>query len=101
VLVVHLGNNGTFTARQFEEMMQELQGLRRVVFVTVKVARSWEGPNNAVLAAGVARYPNAVLADWQAASAGRPDYFAPDGIHLGPAGAQAYAGLIAGSVRGP
>ena len=100
-MIVHLGNNGTFTARQFDETMQALQGVRRVVFVTVKVPRPWEGPNNAVLAAGVTRYPNAVLADWQAASAGRPDYFATDGIHLGAAGARAYAGLIAGSVRAP
>ena len=50
VVVVHLGNNGTFTARQFDETMQALQGVRRVVFVTVKVPRPWEGPNNAVLA---------------------------------------------------
>jgi len=101
VVVVHLGNNGTFTARQFDETMQALEGVRRVVFVTVKVPRPWEGQNNAVLAAGVARYPNAVLADWQAASAGRPDYFAADGIHLGANGARAYAGLIAGAVRAP
>jgi peptidoglycan/LPS O-acetylase OafA/YrhL len=101
VVIVHLGNNGTFTARQFDETMQALGGVPRVVFVTVRVPRPWEGPNNAVLAAGVARYPNAVLADWQAASAGRPDYFATDGIHLGATGARAYANLIAGSLRAP
>jgi hypothetical protein len=101
VVIVHLGNTGTFTARQFDETMQVLEGVRRVVFVTVRVPRPWEGANNAVLAAGVARYPNAVLADWQAASAGRPDYFATDGIHLGASGARAYAGLIAASVRAP
>jgi peptidoglycan/LPS O-acetylase OafA/YrhL len=101
VVVVHLGNNGTFTTAQFDEMMQVLSQVRRVVFVTVKVPRPWEGPNNTVLAAGVARYPNAVLADWRAASAGRPEFFADDGIHVGPAGARAYASLIAGRVRAP
>jgi hypothetical protein len=101
VVVVHVGNNGTFTARQFDQMMGVLAGVRRVVVVTLKVPRSWEGPNNAVLAAGVQRYPGAVLVDWHGASAGRPQLFWSDGMHLRPEGAQLYAGLIAAAVAGP
>jgi hypothetical protein len=53
------------------------------------------------LAEGVARYPNAVLVDWHAASIDHPDFFWGDGIHLRPEGAQAYAQLIAASLGAP
>ena len=94
VVIIHLGNNGTFSAGQLDQMMASLAGVDRVIFVTVKVPRSWEGSVNAMLSENVGRYPNAVLADWRGASAGHPEYFWNDGIHLQPVGAQAYASLI-------
>jgi hypothetical protein len=96
VLVVELGTNGTITAADFDAMMQAASGVSRVVFVNVDVPRSWEAPDNAVLAAGVARYPGtAVLADWYTLSAGHPEWFTADQVHLQPAGAQALANLVA------
>jgi hypothetical protein len=95
VVVIDIGNNGTLTAEQFDEMMRVLEGVRKVVFVNVKVPRSWEQPNNDVLAEGVRRYPNTVLVDWHAASANRPDFFVDDGYHLRSEGQQVYADLIA------
>ena len=95
VVVVHLGNNGTFTAEQLDEMMGVLGDERRVVFVNVRVPRTWEGPNNAVLAEGVGRHPNAVLVDWYAASIDRPGFFWDDGMHLRPKGQKVYANLVA------
>jgi len=101
VVVVHMGNNGTFSASQFDQMMEVLADVRRVVFVNLKVPRSWEGSNNTVLAEGMTRYSNAVLVDWHAASVDRPDFFWSDGIHLRPEGAQYYAQLIAFYVAAP
>jgi peptidoglycan/LPS O-acetylase OafA/YrhL len=101
VVVVHMGNNGTFSAGQFDEMMQVLANVRRVVFVNLKEPRDWEGPNNTVIAQGVARYPNTVLVDWHTASVDRPDFFWDDAIHLRPEGAQYYAQLIAAFVGAP
>ena len=76
-------------------MMEAAAGVKRVVFVNVDVPRSWEVSDNAVLAAGVARYPGvAVLADWNALSSEHPEWFTPDQVHLEPAGAQALAALI-------
>jgi hypothetical protein len=96
VLVVELGTNGTVTPTDFDGMMQAAAGVTRVVFVNINVPRPWEAPDNAVLAAGVARYPGvAVLADWNALSAGHPEWFTPDQVHLDPAGAQAMASLVA------
>ena len=96
VVIVHIGNNGIFTAQEFDEMMRVLSGVRKVLVVNVTVpdGYSWV-PNNEVLADGVRRYPDrAVLVDWYAASASHPEYFW-DGIHLTPQGAQAYADTIA------
>ncbi|HEX2741065.1 MAG TPA: acyltransferase family protein [Rubrobacter sp.] len=94
VVIVHLGNNGTFTKKQFDEIMQILSGVDRVVFVNVKVPRAWEEPNNEVIAEGVQRYPNAVLVDWHSASASQPGIFYSDGFHLRPKGQRIYADLI-------
>ncbi len=94
VVVVQVGNNGPLRAGDFDEIMSLLSGARKVVFVSVKVPRRWEGPNNKVLAKGVERYPNAVLADWYGASYDRPQLFWDDGMHLRPEGAQVYTRLI-------
>jgi len=101
IVVVHLGNNGPFSASQFDELMQVLSGVRRVVIVNNKVPRTWEEKNNGVLADGVKRYSNAVLVDWYGVSAGRPEFFWSDGTHLRPEGARAFANLVAAYVNAP
>jgi len=98
-IVIHLGNNGTFSTKQFEAMMQLLQEVPRVVFLTNKVPRKWQKPNNNALTDGVARYPNARLVDWRARSAAHPEWFWQDGIHLRPEGAKIYATLIATAIQ--
>jgi hypothetical protein len=100
-LVIHIGSNGPLGAEQFDEMMRELKDARRVLFVNLKVPRPWEQRNNDMLAEGVQRYPNAVLVDWNAASAGRPELFVEDGIHLQPEGQRVYADLIAAHLEAP
>ncbi len=96
VLVVALGTNGAVSAAEFEAMMQAANGVKRVVFVNVNVPRTWAASVNAVLAAGVASHPGeAVLADWNALSSDHPTWFAPDQVHLEPAGAKALADLVA------
>ncbi len=104
VVIVHIGNNGPFTDAQFDELMQTLAGTRKVLIVNLTVPPQVEDPiavpNNAVLASGVQRYPNGVLVDWRAASAGHPEFFGDDGIHLTLEGAQAYADLIAADLGG-
>ena len=81
-------------------MMSILHGAPHVVFVTVHVDRSWQDQINGVLARGVARYPKAVLADWETLAAQHPEWFYTDGTHLpiDGAGAQALAALIASKV---
>jgi peptidoglycan/LPS O-acetylase OafA/YrhL len=93
-VVLHLGTNGALTEGQFDEMMQLLRGARRVVVVNARVDRPWEQRVNDTLAAGVPRYPNAVLFDWNAAGDEHPEFFVADGVHLTGDGARYYALLI-------
>ena len=100
VVVVGLSTNGPITDAMFDAMMSTLSGASRVVFVNVHVDQPWQDPNNAVLAAGVARYKNAVLADWNALASEHPEWFGPDGTHIafsGPAPA-ALSKLVADKV---
>jgi hypothetical protein len=100
-VIVGLGTNGPITAADFDTMMTDLSGASRVVFVNVHVDRPWQDPNNAVLARGVERYPNAVLVDWSSLAAQNPGWFGGDGTHLavdGPA-AVALAALVTAGLR--
>ena len=94
VVLVHIGNNGPFSAYQFGLMMQAI-GDRPAVFVNLKVPLSWEADNNAMLASQAARYPNVTLIDWHTYGIGNPALFYDDGVHLRAAGARAYAELVA------
>jgi hypothetical protein len=100
VVVVALGTNGPIADADFDAMMSILAGVSRVVFVNVVVDRPWQDPNNQVLASGVSRYPNAVIADWFSLESQHPDWVYSDGTHLpiGGPGAQALAALIASEV---
>jgi peptidoglycan/LPS O-acetylase OafA/YrhL len=80
-VVLHTGTNGIVTEGQLREMLDLLADRERVVVVNVNVPRRWTDPNNEVIAAVIGDYPNAVLADWAAISAGRADYFVSDGVH--------------------
>jgi hypothetical protein len=100
VVVVGLSTNGPITASMFDSMMTTLSGASRVVFVNVHVGQPWQDPNNAVIASGVARYPNAVLADWNAVASEHPEWFGSDGTHIpfsGPA-PEALSKLVADKI---
>jgi hypothetical protein len=95
-VIVALSTNGPISDTDFDNMMAILTGASRVVFVNIHVDRPWQDPNNAVIAAGVARYPNVYVADWATLAAQNPEWFGADGTHLaidGP-GADALANLV-------
>ena len=93
-VVVHIGNNGYIKPAQFDELMQLLTDVPRVIVFNLKEPRGWEAANNLIIADTVRRYPNAVLVDWRSASMSHPEYFGRDGIHLGVVAARAYTQLI-------
>ena len=94
ILIIHLGTNGTFNDQQFDALMAASKNVHKVLVVTNKVPRRWQDSNNNVIGEGTRRYPNTILVDWYSYSIDKPEYFAPDGYHLKPEGAAAYAHLI-------
>lgn len=99
VVIVGLGTNGPIDAAQFDQMASILSGASRIVFVNIRVDRTWQDTNNAVLSSGVAGTPNAVLVHWHALADEHPTWLYPTQTHLPPGGtgAQALAQLVASS----
>ena len=93
VVIVQVGSNGVVPAGQFEELLDVLSGVR-VLVVTIKVPRPWEGPNNEVFAAAAGKRSNVVLVDWHAVGVARPDAFGDDGVHLTPTGLRLYMQVL-------
>ncbi len=94
-VVIHVGDNGLFLRSSLDAALNELSDRTRVVLVTVRVPRRWQDPVNGLLRSVAAAHHNVVIADWYQASAGHPEYFVHDGVHLTSPGIAAFAGLIA------
>ena len=97
-VVIHLGNNGSFTDAKIDELFSVVGPDRQVVLVNVFVPRRWEGEVNDALNAAVARHPNARVADWRSVPASTPGLLAGDGYHLNTDGAQRYAEVVTAAV---
>ncbi|WP_306008474.1 acyltransferase family protein [Bacillus sp. MMSF_3353] len=98
-VIIGLGTNGAFTTEQLVSLIKLIGNERKIIFINTRVPRPWESIVNERLKVTVPKYPNVTLVDWYAASAGKKDYFAPDGVHLTNIGAEAYAVLVAKAVN--
>ena len=98
VVLLHLGNNGPFSAEQIDQVFATIGPDRTVLLVNVLVPRRWEGEVNDQLAAAAARHPNAVLVDWRSLVTAEPGLTRDDGFHLTAAGAERYADLVTGQM---
>lgn len=93
-IIFNLGNNNALSREQVEEIFEAVKGQPQIIVVNTAVPRPWRDGNNQIIKEVAARYPQADVVDWNAISNGRPEYFAPDGVHLVPAGVNAYVGAI-------
>ena len=100
VVVIHTGDNGVISPDDLTSTLASLADRRRVIVLTDRVPRDWQGPNNETLHRVVAQFPNARLVDWYAISNTHRDWFYGDGLHLNPAGAAAYASAIVAAMPG-
>ena len=92
-VIFNLGNNNKLTSDQVSAVFEEVKNQPRIIVVNTAVPRGWRDENNALIAQYAALY-GATVIDWAAISAGHPEYFAPDGVHLVPAGVRAYVDAI-------
>ncbi len=100
VVVIHLGTNGLIKQPELQALLQQLTDRTRVVIVNTRVPKVWQDESNNNIQVVAAQFPNVRVADWYAASAGHPEYFVADGVHLTKPGMQAYATVIQQTLDG-
>jgi hypothetical protein len=69
------------------------QGADGVVWVTLREMQPVYHPTNVAIRTATKRWPQLVVADWNAYSSGKP-WFGDDGLHLTPTGATALAAFL-------
>ena len=92
-VIFNMGNNNKLTSDQVIAVFEEVKNQPRIIVVNTAVPRGWRDENNALIAQYAALY-GATVVDWASISMGHPEYFAPDGVHLVPAGVRAYVDAI-------
>jgi peptidoglycan/LPS O-acetylase OafA/YrhL len=98
VVLLHLGNNGPFTAEEIDAVIAAIGPDRTVLLVNVLVPRRWEAEVNDQLAAAAARHEHVVLVDWRSLVTTEEGLTRDDGYHLTAEGAERYADLVVGQV---
>ena len=93
-IIFNLGNNNALSREQVEQIFEVVKAQPQIIVVNTAVPRPWRDGNNQIISEVAAKYPQAYVVDWNAISEGHPEYFAPDGVHLVPAGVNAYVSAI-------
>ena len=93
-VIFNLGNNNALTEETVVEIFEIVKNQPQVIVVNTAVPRAWKDSNNAIISKVASRYSNVKVVDWDRISKGRPELFAPDGVHLSPAGSDVYVDLV-------
>ena len=93
-VIFNLGNNNALTREQTVAIFEAVKDQPRIIVVNTAVPRPWREGNNSLIAEVASKYANVIIVDWNAISKGRPEYFAPDGVHLVPTGVDVYVAEI-------
>ena len=101
IVVILIGNNyggdEQLIGRQFDTMLYLLDGVSRIVFLTVEEYEAKQAEVNAELRR-IAADPRVTLVDWNTIVKGTLGANRPDGLHLTPFGAAVLARTIADAV---
>jgi len=93
-IIFNLGNNNALTRTQVSDIFAEVQNQSQIIVVNTAVPRPWRDANNSLISEFAAQNWRVRVVDWAAISNGHPEYFAPDGVHLKPAGIRVYVAAI-------
>jgi peptidoglycan/LPS O-acetylase OafA/YrhL len=93
-IIFNLGNNNSLSRTQVADIFAEVANQSQIVVVNTAVPRPWREANNALISEFAAQNTQVVIVDWATISNGHPEYFAPDGVHLQPAGIKVYVAAI-------
>ncbi len=93
-VVFNLGNNNALSEQTVIDIFEIVKNQPQIIVVNTAVPRAWKDANNAIISKVAANYPNTKVVDWDRISTGRPELFAPDGVHLSPTGSDVYVDLV-------
>jgi hypothetical protein len=93
-VIFDIGNNNALTRAEVISIFETVKDQPKIIVVNTAVPRPWKEANNALVAEVARQYSRTTIVDWNATSEGHPEYFAPDGVHLVPAGVQVYVAEI-------
>jgi peptidoglycan/LPS O-acetylase OafA/YrhL len=93
-VIFNLGNNNALSEQTVIDIFETIKNQPQIIVVNTAVPRTWKDANNEIISKVSARYPNVKLVDWDRISKGRPELFAPDGVHLSPTGSDVYVDLV-------
>lgn len=93
-VIFNLGNNNALSEQTVKDIFEIVKNQPQIIVVNTAVPRPWRDKNNLIISKIAAQYPNVKLIDWDRISTGRPELFAPDGIHLSPLGSDVYVDLV-------
>ncbi len=93
-IVFNLGNNNKLSLETVTDIFETIKNQPQIIVVNTAVPRSWRDENNKIIDTVAANYSNVKLVDWNKISEGKPQLFAPDGVHLSPIGSDAYVAAI-------
>lgn len=96
-VIVALGTNGTVSLSACQRVVRTAGRNRRVFLVTLRVPRSWEAGNLRTLRSCNRSFAKkrVKMINWYGYSAGHPEWFGGDGVHMTASGQRAYRRLIA------
>ena len=95
-VIFNLGNNNALSEQTVIDIFEVVKNQPQIIVVNTAVPRAWRDKNNLIISKIAALYPNVKLIDWDRISTDRPEFFAPDGIHLSPLGSDVYVDLVLG-----
>ena len=93
-IVFNLGNNSKLSIETVTKIFETIKNQPQIIVVNTAVPRPWREENNKIISSVAANYANVKLIDWDRISNGKPELFAPDGVHLSPIGSDAYVAAI-------
>ncbi len=94
-VIVHMGTNGYVTEPQLRTVLDALADRDEVILVNAFAPRRWIEPNNEMFRQIAVKHPNVTILDWYALSAGHPEYFVSDRVHLSTAGLRVFTTELA------
>jgi lysophospholipase L1-like esterase len=97
-MIIQMGNNGPLYGEQMEAIQRATSNVGHLFLINDHAPVSWVEESNDALAEAGRDWPHTTVIDWKSAAESGPGLLWDD-IHLTPAGAAAYARLVAAAVR--